>query len=297
MTRCCRQSSRRQHRFRCGGLVHRQCRQRCNTDGANRRQRRQRQAAALHQYQHQRRDRHHQQQRAEIVDAAAPMMLRRFRQEGRDHDDRRHADRQVDPEHQLPTHLLDQERAEQWPQHCGDAEHARHQTLHVRAFGRRIDVAEDCDGDRLHAAGAEALQRAEQDQRQQVAGEAAQRGTDQEQAGTGIEHLLASVDIGEPAIDRNAHRLRQQIDREHPRKQIEPAQIGNDRRHRGGNDGALHRRHEGRHHARREHQRAASRGRRRDVNRGGRRLEPLVGHWLASLWLGRGALSVIVTHA
>ena len=152
------------------------------------------------------------------------------------------------------------------PKHRGDAEHAGHQPLHVRALGRRVDVAEDRGGDRLHAAGAEALQRAEQDQRQHVAGEAAQRGTDQEQAGADIEHLLAAVDVGKPAVDRNAHRLGQQIDREHPGEQIEPTEIGNDRRHRGGDDGAFHRRHECRHQAGGEHQRAASRGRVRDMD-------------------------------
>ena len=83
------------------------------------------------------------------------------------------ADRQVDPEHELPAYLFDQEGTEQRPQHRGDAEHAGHQALHVRALGRRVDVAEDGGGDRLHAAGAEALQRAEQDQRLHVAGEAA----------------------------------------------------------------------------------------------------------------------------
>ena len=74
------------------------------------------------------------------------------------------ADRQVDPEYKLPAYLFDQECAEQGPQHGGDAEYAGHQALHVRALGRRVDVTEDRDGDRLHATGTKALQCAEQDQ-------------------------------------------------------------------------------------------------------------------------------------
>ena len=66
----------------------------------------------------------------------------------------------------------------------------------ARSVGR-IDVAENGGGDRLNAAGAEALQRAEQDQRGHVAGEAAQSGTDQEQTGSDKEHLLAAIDVGE----------------------------------------------------------------------------------------------------
>jgi len=59
--------------------------------------------------------------------------------------------------------------------------------------------------------------------------------------------------IGQPAIDRNRHRLGQQKDRERPTEEIKPAEIGDDRRHRGGDDVAVRRHHEncqhdGRHH-------------------------------------------------
>jgi len=77
-----------------------------HTDGSDARQR-----AALHQHQHQSGDRHHQQQGAEIVDPAVPG-LHLFSQERRNHGDGGNADRQIDPEHQLPAYLLDQERAE-----------------------------------------------------------------------------------------------------------------------------------------------------------------------------------------
>ena len=220
-------------------------------------------------------------------------MVRRLPQECRDHRDGGDADRDVDPEHQLPVDLLDEKRTEQWTQHRGDAEHAGDKALDVCPLGRRVDVAEDRGGDRLHAAGTEALQRAEHDQHHHAARKAAQRGADQEQPCADVEHLLAPIHIGEPAIDRNADRLRQQVDGEHPGKQVESAQVGDDRRHRGGDDRALHRRHEGRHQAGGQHQGAAHRRSLRKVNGCCRGVEALVGQRSASLCPGRAARSVI----
>ena len=165
--------------------------------------------------------------------------------------------------------MLHQECAERRAGHRGDAEYRGDQPLHARPFGGRIDVAADRHGDRLHAAGAQALQCAEQHQPDHAGGEAAQRRADQEKPSAGVEHLLAAIDVGQAAIDRNADGLAQQIDREHPTEQAEPAQLGNDGRHGGGDDGALYRRHERGHDAGCQDQRAARRDMRRSDGVGG----------------------------
>src|SRR5204862_7974660 len=130
-------------------------------------------------------------QRTERIDAMLAM-LHVLLQECRDHRDGSYADRQVDPEDQWPADLPDQEGAERWTKNSGHAEHTGDQSLHMRTFSGRINVAQDRSRDRLYAAGAEALQSAEQDQRNHAVREAAQGRTDQEQSCAGIERLLAA---------------------------------------------------------------------------------------------------------
>jgi hypothetical protein len=84
-------------------------------------------------------------------------------QEHREHRHRQHADRQVDPEHHRPMDVLDQIGAECRPDHRGEAEHRRRPALYPGALGRGVDVADDRHRDRLDRAGAEPLDRAEQD--------------------------------------------------------------------------------------------------------------------------------------
>ena len=99
----------RQHWLRCAFLVHDQDDQRDKPDRADEDGRDVWQAAALHQHHHQRGDRCHHRDRSKIVDPMLPM-FDRFLQERRHHRDRSNADRQIDPEHQLPADLLHQER-------------------------------------------------------------------------------------------------------------------------------------------------------------------------------------------
>ena len=191
--------------------------------------------------------------------------MRRLVIERRQHGEGERADRQVDPEDDRPVGMLDQEGAERRPDDGGEAEDAREEALHPGALGRRVDVADDGVGHRLHGAGTDALQRAEGDQRQHALREAAQRRAHQEHARAHEENALAAVEIGQPPVDRDAHRLRQQIGGEHPAEEMEVAEVGNDRGHRGRHDRGFHGRHEGRHHAGRQDQAATSRSRLRHL--------------------------------
>jgi hypothetical protein len=88
--------------------------------------------------------------------------------------------------------------------------------LHPAALGGGIDVADDGGGDRHDGAGAQSLQRAESDQRRHAPGEAAQRRAAEEDAAADDEHSLPAVEIGKPAIDRDGHRLGEEIGGEDP---------------------------------------------------------------------------------
>src|SRR6185312_4392715 len=111
-----------------------------------------------------------------------------------------------------------------------DTEYAGYEALDLAPLCRVVDVAQDRGGDRLYRAGTETLQRAEPDQGQHVLGKAAQGRAAEEEPGTDQEDGLAAMNIREAAIDRNADRLGQQVDREHPTEQAEPAEVAKDRK-------------------------------------------------------------------
>ena len=120
--------------------------------------------------------------------------------------------------------MLDQEGAERRADDRGDAEHARQQALNLGALGRRVDVADDGVGERLHRAGAHALQRAEGDQPEHVVREAAQRRAQQEDAGAGKEDASGGR-RGRPGGRRSARSPPgQQVGGEYPAEEMEVAQ-------------------------------------------------------------------------
>ena len=168
--------------------------------------------------------------------------------------DRDDPDRQVDPEHEGPVQVLHQDRAQDRSNHRRQSPDAGEPALQAGAVRGRIEVAHDGGRDRLDGASAQALKGTEYDQREHAPGEAAGRRSDQEDAGADEEHPFAAENVGESTVDRRSDRLGEEIGREHPAEQPEAAEIGHDRRHRGGHDGAFHRRHEDRHHAGSRHQ-------------------------------------------
>ncbi len=98
-----------------------------------------------------------------------------------------------------------------------------------------IVIAIGCD-----RAGAEALHGAEGDQRGHAPGHAAQD-PEQEQPDPEQHDRLAPEQVGELAVHRHRHRLGQQVHREQPGELGEPAEVGDDRGHRGRDDGGVER--------------------------------------------------------
>ena len=178
----------------------------------------------------------------------------------REHREADGPDRQIDPEHDRPVHGLDQKRADRRPDDRGKAPHGRHRALDAGPLGRRVDVADDRHRDRLDRAGADALDRAKDDQQLHRAGKPAQRRADQEDRRPDKEHPPAAVYVGEPPVERDRHRHRQKRHREHPAEQVKPAEMADDRRQRGRDDRAFDGRHEDRHQRRHQHQAAARHG-------------------------------------
>ena len=89
---------------------------------------------------------------------------------------------------------------------------------------------------RADRAGAQTLNEAEDDERQHAPGEAAHRRAHDEQRRSGEEHALAAIDVGQPAIDRRARGLCQQIGGEDPAEEMEAAEIADDGRHGSADD-------------------------------------------------------------
>ena len=247
----------RQHRLRRARLMdeeREQCRQ---AEPDQRRDAAAVEAARLHQGQHQRADADDQQDRAEIIDAVLAA-LDPLGQIDREHRNGNRADRQVDPEHQRPMHVLDDKGAEHRADDRRDPEHARQIALHPGALGRGVDVADDGAGDRLDGAGADPLHGAEHRPAPPWCGQSRTSVVPTRKMPVPTKNIaLAAVDVGEPAVDRHRHRQGQQIGCEHPAEQPKPAEVADDRRHRGGDDGALDRRHEGRDQRRHQYHAAA----------------------------------------
>jgi len=83
------------------------------------------------------------------------------------HEDRhrRGADRQIDPEHEGPVEMLDDERAEDWPGNGRKAPDAGQPALNAGPFRRRIDVADDRRRHRLDRARSQPLDDPEDNER------------------------------------------------------------------------------------------------------------------------------------
>ena len=117
-----------------------------------------------------------------------------------------------------------------------DAPHAGDVPLRLGPLRDRVDVARDGDGHRLDGPRAQALHRAERDQCRHAPREPAEDRPEQEQADAQQDHRLAADGVRQLGVDRDAHRLRQQVHREQPREAGEAAEVRDDRRHRGGQD-------------------------------------------------------------
>src|SRR5581483_5116046 len=179
--------------------------------------------------------------RAEVVDRVLDPLGARV-EHRRDHEERERADGEVDVEDPAPREVVDEEPAEQRPDHGRDAEHRAEQALVAAALPRRDDVADDGDRRRQQAARAEALQRAERDQLRHVLRDPAERGADQEDDDRDLQRSLAAVEVAELAVERPCDRGREQVRRHDPRQMLDAAEVADDRRQRGRDDRLVERR-------------------------------------------------------
>ena len=90
---------------------------------------------------HDRREAAREQRRAEVVDLVADVHGGAV-ERGRDHAERERAQRQVDVEDPAPREVVDEEAAEQRPDHGRDAEDGAEEPLVLAALARRHDVAD-----------------------------------------------------------------------------------------------------------------------------------------------------------
>ena len=172
----------------------------------------------------------------------------------RDHRQREQTDGQVDVEDPVPGEAVDEEPADQRPDHRRDAEDGTEVPLVAAAVARRHDVADRSRRRHHQPAAAETLQRAERDQRRHVPGEPAQRRADQEDNDRRLQHRLAPVEVTELPVQRRHDRRRQQVRGDDPREMLDTAEIADDRRERRRDDRLIERRQQRDEKQRRENQ-------------------------------------------
>ena len=122
------------------------------------------------------------------------------------------------------------------------APHGAEQALDLGALGRRVDVADDREGDRLKGPGAEPLDRSKDDQLDHRRGEAAGQRSDDEDDEPEHEDRLSAVHVGELAEEGHRRRCGQEVAGEDPRVLGEAAQLADDRRHRRADHARIERR-------------------------------------------------------
>ena len=187
-------------------------------------------------HQHQCTERDRQGQGAEPVQVM-PRARPGGRQRRREHPQRHCADRQIDVEDPAPGEVGGDESADQ---RTGDArrrESGAEHALVASPLPGRHDV-----GDRRlrtddQPAAAEALDRTKDDELGEVTAQAAQRRAHQEDDDGRLEDALPPVEVAELAVERDDGGLGQEVRGHHPGQMGEPAELGDDGRERGGDDG------------------------------------------------------------
>ena len=179
------------------------------------------------------------------------------------------ADRQVDPKDPGPGQVLDNEPAGQWPDDRRQRPNARQPALYLGPLVHRIEVADDGHRGRLNRARANALREPEDNERGHRPRESAENRAKQEDHDANQHHPLSADEIGELAEHHCGRGLRQKKRGEHPTIERQPAQLADNLRHGGRDDGRLDRDHEIRRHNGGEHKRTVSRQGRHGVFLGG----------------------------
>ncbi len=178
-------------------------------------------------------------------------------QEDHEAGDGEYAKRQVDPENPGPGEIVDDDAAGKRADDSGDRPDAGKRALHFGSLFELVEIADDGHRDRLDSAGAEALQQPENDQGSHRPGEAGERRADEKDDDAADQHGFAAENIGKLAIDDGGGGLRQQKGGKDPAIIGEAAELADDARHGGRDDGRFDGDHEGRKHDRDDDQRAS----------------------------------------
>ena len=197
--------------------------------------------AALLGHDQQRHERHDERERARPVDAVRARDVRDVEHAGHD-DQRDDPDRDVHEEDPAPpvdardARLAGQHAADHRAEHARGAEHREEVALVPGPLPGRDDVAEDRQGQRHQATGAEALHARGTPPARTSTGERAQHRADDEDRDRGQEERLAAVDVGQLAVERGGDRAGDEERRGGPGLQAQPVEVVGDGADRGGDD-------------------------------------------------------------
>src|SRR2546426_3944432 len=157
--------------------------------------------------------------------------------EGHRHD----PDGEVDVKDPPPAQLVGEQAAEVGPHDAGQREDAAEQTLIARSVRRNEEVGNYGKCRRRQRGGADPLEDAERDQLPHGSRETGQRRPREKDHDAGQDDDPPAIQIGQLAVDRHRRRAGHQIAGGDPRQQVDAAQVGDDRRQRGGHDGLIER--------------------------------------------------------
>ena len=184
------------------------------------------------------------------------------------HEDDHHGDWHIDPKRPPPGQIVGEVPAQQRPDDRRDTEDRAQDALIAAPFPERDHLADQRAGRDRDSAAADPLQGARSHQHGHRMGQPAGHRSDDEEHHRGLEHPFAAEQIPELADQRGDDRRRQQIAGDNPGLTAGVAQVGDDRRQRGGNDRLVQRREQHAQHDRDEDEVAALRADQRAAGRG-----------------------------
>ena len=153
------------------------------------------------------------------------------------YDQRQQAQRQVDVEDPAPSKMIGEEPAQERTADGGDGEDRPHVALVAAAVAWGDDIANRSLRHRNDAAGAQPLHRAGANELQHAVSRARKRRPDEEDDNRELEQQLAPKKVAELAVELGHRRRRgQQVRRDNPGQVLQPAQLADDCRQRGGDD-------------------------------------------------------------
>src|SRR5581483_10178958 len=129
-----------------------------------------------------------------------------------------------------PRPIFREEAAERRTDDRRSTPDRRDVSLNASALRRLVQVGGDRRSRRENRTRGKSLHAAKDDQHDHAPRNRAEYGAGEKAGDADEQHGLATEDVGETAVDRNGHRLREQVDREDPGKERKTAQARDDLR-------------------------------------------------------------------